>query len=201
MWLFQNPSSGWRFFGDVIFTNVIVRYCFNFRCHHHHHSYNNAIFLQAGCCIDMVVLLVTWKRILLLPGDLKFELAWSPPQIMAHLWILMTKVCSPPTFDGIYYIIWHFLQNSESTCYRTLSLNVINSTTTYHPSDSRGWNSRGCQLGFSAAWLFSGHGIISPVFQLTWVSIRWLLGWAKSSFASTAPSSTLSSRLTLSQPW
>ena len=24
--LFQNPSSGWKFFGDVIFTNVILRY-------------------------------------------------------------------------------------------------------------------------------------------------------------------------------
>ena len=50
--LFQNPSSGWRFFGDVIFTNVIVRYCWIF----HHHS-----FIQNPYFCRQVVVLTWWS--------------------------------------------------------------------------------------------------------------------------------------------
>jgi len=48
----QNPSSGWRFFGDVIFTNVIVRYCWIF----HHHS-----FIQNPYFCRQVVVLTWWS--------------------------------------------------------------------------------------------------------------------------------------------
>ena len=51
--LFQNPSSGWKFFGDVIFTNVILRYAKRV-----YETTSTNIISQASRCLNMVVLLV-----------------------------------------------------------------------------------------------------------------------------------------------
>ena len=49
--LFQNPSSGWRFFGDVIFTNVVVRYSWiHHQSDHYHFCFRQVVVLTWWSC-------------------------------------------------------------------------------------------------------------------------------------------------------